>query len=81
MNHFLDDYLDLEPFAAEVNRDPRTVRRWMNQPNGLPHTRMGNRVLVHIPTAREWLFSRMRHPNPLRREKSAKTDWRREVGA
>jgi len=32
-------------------------------PDGLPHTRIGNRILIHIPTAREWLFARMRHPN------------------
>ena len=62
----LFDYLDLEPFAAEVDRDPRTVRRWMNEPNGLPFTRIGNRILVHIPTAREWIFGRMRKPNARR---------------
>jgi hypothetical protein len=62
-NNFLADYLDLEPFAAEVDRDPRTVRRWLNQPDGLPYTRIGNRILIHIPSAREWLFARMRHPN------------------
>jgi hypothetical protein len=69
---FLAGYLDLEPFAATVNREPRTVRRWMSGPDGLPYTRIGNRVLIHIPTAREWLFSRMRHPNP-RREREAAT--------
>jgi hypothetical protein len=58
----LDDYLDLEPFAREVNRHPRSVRRWLNQPDGLPFTRIGNRVLIHVPTARKWIFSRMRRP-------------------
>jgi hypothetical protein len=58
-NNFLADYLDLEPFAEEVDRDSRTVRRWLNQPDGLPYTRLGNRILIHIPTAREWLFARM----------------------
>jgi hypothetical protein len=66
MSDLLEDYLDLEPFAAEVNRDPRTVRRWMNGPDGLPFTRIGNRILVHIPTAREWIFGRMRKPNARR---------------
>jgi hypothetical protein len=64
--NLLADYLDLQPFAAEVNRDPRTVRRWMNEPNGLPYTRIGNRILVHVPTAREWIFGRMHRPNPRR---------------
>jgi hypothetical protein len=65
-SHLLSDYLDLELFAEEVDRDPRTVRRWMNEPDGLPYTRLGNRILIHIPTAREWLFKRMRRPNPRR---------------
>ena len=62
----LDGFVDLEPFAAEVKRHPRTVRRWMNQPDGLPFVRIGNRVMVHIPTARSWLLGRMRHPNQRR---------------
>ena len=52
--NFLADYLDLEPFAEEVDRHHRTVRRWLNEPDGLPYTRLGNRILIHIPTAREW---------------------------
>jgi hypothetical protein len=66
----LEDYLDLEPFAAEVDRDPRTVRRWMDKPDGLPHTRIGNRILIHVPTARDWIFGRMRHPAPRRTPKT-----------
>jgi hypothetical protein len=67
-NPVLVDYLDLEVFAAQVDRDPRTVRRWMNEPSGLPHTRIGNRILVHVPTARAWILGRMRKPNPRRGE-------------
>jgi hypothetical protein len=63
----LTDFIDIEPFAKEVGRDVRTVRRWFNQPNGLPHTRMGRRVLIHVPTAREWLLKQLRHRNPRRR--------------
>jgi hypothetical protein len=69
LTELLTDFADLEPFAAEVKRDPRTVRRWMNEPDGLPFTRIGNRILIHIPTAREWMLSRMRRPN--RRRQSA----------
>jgi hypothetical protein len=60
----LDDFLGLPEFAAEVKRHPRSVRRWMNQANGLPYTWLGNQVIIHVPTAREWLLSRMRRPNP-----------------
>jgi hypothetical protein len=59
--NLLADFLDLEPFAKEVDRDPRTVRRWLDQPNGLPYSRIGNRILIHVPTAREWIFGRMRN--------------------
>jgi hypothetical protein len=57
----LDGFADLEAFAAEVKREPRTVRRWMNEPNGLPYTKLGNRLLIHIPTARQYLLDRTRH--------------------
>ena len=69
----LDDFLDIEPFADQVKRDPRTVRRWMDEPDGLPFTKMGNRRLIHVPTAREWLLGRMRQPNPRRLAKPATT--------
>src|SRR5262249_39754401 len=57
----LEDLLEIEPFAAEVKRNPRTVRRWIDQPNGLPYTKLGNRILIHAPTAREWIFGRMQN--------------------
>ena len=65
--NLLSDYLDLGPFAKEVDRNPRTVRRWLDQPNGLPYTRIGNRILIHVPTARDWIFGRMRNRNPTRK--------------
>jgi hypothetical protein len=61
MSQLLEDFLDLEPFAAEVSRNPRTVRRWLDQADGLPYTRIGNRILIHVPTARDWLMRRMRN--------------------
>jgi hypothetical protein len=57
----LEDLLEIVPFAAEVKRNPRTVRRWIDQPNGLPYTKLGNRILIHVPTAREWIMSQMRN--------------------
>jgi hypothetical protein len=62
----LDDCVDLQSFARGLNRHPRTVRRWMNEPNGLPYTWMGKTTIIHVPTARAWLLSRMRRPNPRR---------------
>jgi hypothetical protein len=63
----LDDYVELPEFArTEVKRHPRTVRRWTREPDGLPFTTMGQTVLIHLPTARQWLADRMVKPNPRR---------------
>jgi hypothetical protein len=71
LDNFLDDYADLETFARAVGRHTKTIRRYMDEkdPDGLPYTRMGNRILIHIPTAKSWLLSRMRRPNPRREHK------------
>jgi hypothetical protein len=63
---FLEDWAEVEPLAAEVNKHPRTINRWMNGPDGLPYTRLGNKRIIHRPTFHEWLLSRMRRPNPRR---------------
>jgi hypothetical protein len=65
-SNLLEDFIDIEPFAAQAKRHPRTVRRWMNGPDGLPYARIGNRLLIHVPSAREWLLSRVRRPNQRR---------------
>jgi hypothetical protein len=57
----LEDFLDLEPFAVQIDRHPRTVRRWLDKPNGLPFTKIGNRILIHVPSARAWMLSQMRN--------------------
>jgi hypothetical protein len=62
----LHEFEDIEPFAVQVKRKPRTILRWMNEPNGLPYTKIGNRRLIHIPTARRWMMERMHFPNPER---------------
>jgi hypothetical protein len=63
----LDDCLELEEFARrEVKRHPRTVKRWTRGPDGLPYTSLGKTIIIHIPTAREWMLGRMRRPNQRR---------------
>jgi hypothetical protein len=69
-NNVLAGYVDIEPFAKQVGRCMRTVIRWMDQADGLPFTRIGNRRLVHVATAREWIFSRMNTRNPRRMRKA-----------
>jgi hypothetical protein len=64
----LAGYIPIETFATAVDRCDRTVRRWMDEPDGLPYLRLGNRVLIHVETARAWIFSRMKARNPRRRK-------------
>jgi hypothetical protein len=60
----LEDLVEVSPFAAKVKKHPRTIIRWMDEPNGLPFVKLGNRRLIHIPTARQWLLGRTRTRNP-----------------
>jgi hypothetical protein len=62
--HLLDGWLELDDFARdEVKKHPRTVKRWTKKPNGLPYATLGKTVIIHVPTARDWLFAGMRRPN------------------
>jgi hypothetical protein len=65
--HLLDGWLELDDFARdEVKKHPRTVKRWTKKPDGLPFAYLGKTVIIHLPTARSWLFGRMRRPNQRR---------------
>ena len=67
----LEGWQYLNDFARdEVKKHPRTVSRWCKKPDGLPYSTLGNSKIIHIETARQWLFSRMRQRNP-RRSKRA----------
>jgi hypothetical protein len=70
-DNLLEGFVELSPFAAQMGRTTRTVRRWIDEPNGLPYTRLGCRILVHLPTAREWLLGRVKQRNPRRRSRNA----------
>jgi hypothetical protein len=66
VENLLADFADLADVAKVFKRDERTVRRWLNQPNGLPYTRAGNRILIHVPSAREWLMGNLKRRNSRR---------------
>ena len=59
----LSEYIDIDVFAEDVGRDPRTVRRWMNLPDGLPFVKLGNRLLIRRESAKKWIAAQERHPN------------------
>ena len=66
ITELLADFAD-EPATAEAfDVTPRTIKRWRSEPDGLPFTKAGAKVLIHIPTAREWLMRRMQRRNPRR---------------
>ena len=65
IENLLADFADLEPFARQFNRHPRTVRRWMDEPDGLPFTRdRESRSDPHPYGLRVDYVGRMRRPNP-----------------
>jgi hypothetical protein len=63
----LADYIDIEPFAVEMQRHPRTIRRWMNQPDGLPFTKLGKRILIRRESAKKWIAAQEHQPNQRKR--------------
>ena len=66
----LADFVDLDAFAENVERHPRSVYRWMMKPNGLPYLKLGNRVLISVEAARKWLDAQIHQNNPRRKEKT-----------
>jgi hypothetical protein len=66
--NILDDYAEVPQIAADFKKCQRTILRWMDLPNGLPYAKVGNKRLVHIPSAREWILKRVRRPNARRPE-------------
>jgi hypothetical protein len=67
---FLEGFLDIDQFAAQVGRHPRTIYLWMNSPNdALPFRQLGARRLIHLETARQWLLKGVQARNPDRRRR------------
>jgi hypothetical protein len=68
----LEGYVSVAQVAADFKRSPRTVLRWMDQADGLPYVKVGRERLIHIETARQWMLSRVRQPNPTARRRLAR---------
>lgn len=66
MTKILDEYLNRDQLAAELNVTPRTIIRWQDMPDGLPHVQLGGRILYRIASIKTWLESRERSPNKRR---------------
>jgi hypothetical protein len=63
----LEGYVQQAQFAADNGISERTVKRYRDQPDGLPWVAFGGKVFIPILEAGEWLRRRVRHPNPRRR--------------
>ncbi|MCA2374792.1 helix-turn-helix domain-containing protein [Agrobacterium genomosp. 3 str. CIP 111-78] len=63
----LDGYLTREQLAQELGVHKRTLWVWQNQPDGLPYTKVGGRLLFNVESVRHWIRSKETRPNPRRR--------------
>jgi hypothetical protein len=70
MADLLAGLVPIGQFAKNIGKCTRTVLRWMEQPDGLPYTRLGGQRFIHIESARAWLMMRIRpHARPRRRRR------------
>jgi hypothetical protein len=52
---FLADYFEEQDFAAVVDRDLRTIRRWHSSRTGPPRIRVGRKILYRKSAVIRWL--------------------------
>lgn len=65
--NLLEGYAKRNELAAAIGVTERTIARWTDQADGLPVTKIGNRVFYRLESAREWIAGRERKPNPTAR--------------
>jgi hypothetical protein len=63
----LEDYFTKEQLAEQLRVAPRSINRYMNTPDGIPHVLIGGRVMFKRASVVAWLEGRERRPNPRRR--------------
>ena len=63
----LGDYAGRTEFALMMGKSPRTISRWIAQPDGLPYLTLGNEVLIPIGGARAWMAAKVKRPNQRRK--------------
>src|SRR5450755_1242751 len=69
----LDGYLSIQLFAQACGVMPRTVGVWMAAPNGLPHIKLGRRIIINLADGREWIAAKTKQNNPpIKRTQRAK---------
>jgi len=58
----LDDLLTEHQLAAELGRNPRTLKRWRDLRQGPAHTTIGRAIYYRRDAIRQWLISREVQP-------------------
>lgn len=66
MTGILAGYVDRPTLANELRVAERTIARYENLPNGLPHTTLGGRKLYRVEAVMAWIAAREKRPNPRR---------------
>ena len=62
---FLEGFVLEDDFATATGVCSKTLQRYRNQPDGLPHILWGGKVYIGpLDEAREWLLRRVKRPNP-----------------
>ncbi len=61
---FLEGLKHINDLAEEVERSTRTVKRWTDQPDGLPFVKLGRDIFIPIDEGRSWIRNRIVHRNP-----------------
>ena len=56
------DLIAIEKFAAD--KCPRTILRWIDQPDGMRSVKVGAERFIHIATAKAWIMSRLKTRRP-----------------
>lgn len=62
----LEGYATRKQMANAIGVTERTIARWTDMRDGLPVTKIGNRVLYRLDSARAWIAAREVRRNPSR---------------
>jgi hypothetical protein len=60
-----DQFETVQEHAARFKKTPRTIRGWMNERDGLPHTFVGRTPYLKPSWTIAWMESRRRVKNPI----------------
>lgn len=64
--NIFDEWPTEDEFAKANGLTKRQVAQMRSKPDGLPFAKRGRQIIIHMPTARDWLMKRLHHPNPTR---------------